>query len=121
MDYLKSSLDVLRGGQPDVDHLETPKRTPNPLTYPKSSQPFSKALFKKPTSEYRGAPFQAWNTKLEKRQLLSQIDDFAEMGMGGFHMHVRTGLDTEYMGAEFMDMIRACVEHAETKNMLACL
>jgi hypothetical protein len=36
-------------------------------------------------------------------------------------MHVRTGLDTEYMGSEFMDMIRACVDYAEKRNMLACL
>lgn len=43
------------------------------------------------------------------------------MGMGGFHAHVRTGLDTEYLGTEFMDMISACVEHAEKQEMLACL
>lgn len=36
-------------------------------------------------------------------------------------MHVRVGLDTEYMGEEFMDMIRACVDYAESKKMLACL
>ena len=36
-------------------------------------------------------------------------------------MHVRVGLDTEYMGEEFMDMVRICVEYAEGKNMLACL
>jgi acetone carboxylase gamma subunit len=31
------------------------------------------------------------------------------------------GLDTEYMGSEFMDMVRACVDYAESKKMLACL
>jgi hypothetical protein len=93
----------------------------NPLSYPKSAMPFSMELFKNPTSEYRGCPFWAWNNKLDKDQLLRQIDNFAAMGMGGFHMHVRTGLDTEYMGEEFMDIVRSCVEYAETKNMLACL
>jgi len=34
---------------------------------------------------------------------------------------VRVGLDTEYLGSEFMDMVRACVDYAEKKNMLACL
>lgn len=29
-------------------------------------------LFKNPTKEYRGAPFWAWNTKLEKDILLEQ-------------------------------------------------
>ena len=93
----------------------------NPLSYPKSALPFSKELFKNPTSEYRGCPFWAWNNKLDKDQLLRQIDNFADMGMGGFHMHVRTGLDTEYMGEEFMDIVRSCVEYAERKKMLACL
>jgi hypothetical protein len=36
-------------------------------------------------------------------------------------MHVRTGLDTEYMGTEFMEIVKACVDYAESKSMLACL
>jgi hypothetical protein len=93
----------------------------NPLSYPQSGLPFSKELFKNPTSEYRGCPFWAWNNKLDKDQLRRQIDNFADMGMGGFHMHVRTGLDTEYMGEEFMDIVQCCVEYAGSKKMLACL
>jgi len=80
---------------------ELQRKDPNPLTYPKSSKIFSHELFRNPTSEYRGCPFWAWNTKLDKDQLLRQIDNFKAMGMGGFHMHVRTGLDTEYMGSEY--------------------
>ncbi|KAK2017629.1 family 2 glycoside hydrolase [Colletotrichum eremochloae] len=94
---------------------------PNPLTYPKTDEPFNLDLFKNPTSEYRGCPLWSWNTKLEKKRLLRQIDHLKDMGMGGFHMHVRTGLDTEYMGREFMDRVRDCVEYAQTKGMLACL
>jgi hypothetical protein len=56
----------------------------NPLSYPKSAQPFSSKLFQNPTSEYRGCPLWAWNTKLQKEQLLRQIDTFQTMGMGGF-------------------------------------
>jgi len=36
-------------------------------------------------------------------------------------MHARTGLDTEYLGTEFMDMVSACVDAAEKKGLLACL
>ncbi|KUJ09551.1 uncharacterized protein LY89DRAFT_627719 [Mollisia scopiformis] len=117
MDYLVSLLPARAPSQPELAQ----KKPPNPLSYPKSSERFSYELFKTPTSEYRGAPFWAWNTKLDKEQLLRQIDNFKDMGMGGFHAHVRTGLDTEYMGSEFMDMISACVEHAEKQEMLACL
>ena len=45
------------------------------------------SLFQNPTSEYRGAPFWAWNTKLDKNELLWQIEELRKMGFGGFHMH----------------------------------
>lgn len=93
----------------------------NPLTYPKSKSPFDKKLFLNPSAEYRGAPLWSWNTKLDRDVLIRQIDVMREMGMGSFHMHVRVGLDTEYMGPEFMDHVRACVEYAKEKDMLACL
>ncbi|MBO4792496.1 MAG: hypothetical protein J5592_09410 [Clostridia bacterium] len=78
-------------------------------------------LFRKPTSEYRGTPFWAWNCRLEKDELLRQIDILKEMGFGGFHMHVRSGMGTEYLGDEFMDLIKSCTDKAERENMLAWL
>jgi len=82
---------------------------------------FSDDVFKTPTSEFRGAPFWAWNSVLEPDALKKQIDIFNEMGFGGFNMHVRQGLATEYLGDDFMKAIRACVERAEEQNMLAWL
>jgi len=43
------------------------------------------------------------------------------MGFGGFHMHVRTGLATEYLSDEYMEIIKACVEKARDEKMLAWL
>jgi hypothetical protein len=43
------------------------------------------------------------------------------MGFGGFHMHSRTGLATEYLGKDFSEMVRSCVDYAKGKNMLAWL
>ncbi|MHC4884092.1 MAG: glycosyl hydrolase family 2 protein [Planctomycetota bacterium] len=77
--------------------------------------------FGAPDSRYRGAPFWAWNNKLDADQLKRQIDCFKEMGLGGFHMHPRTGMDTEYLSDEFFSMIRACRDHAEATGMLAWL
>ena len=92
------------------------------MLYKKNDAPeLSRELFKNPTSEYRGTPFWAWNAALEKDELLRQIDVFKEMGLGGFHMHVRTGMDTEYLSPEFFSLIRACVDHAKEKEMLAWL
>ncbi|KAG7406443.1 hypothetical protein Forpe1208_v014375 [Fusarium oxysporum f. sp. rapae] len=43
------------------------------------------------------------------------------MGMGGFHIHSRVSLNTPYIGAEFMDHIKASVGAAKVKGLLACL
>ena len=78
-------------------------------------------LFQNPGSYYRGAPFWAWNTKLDRDRLKRQIGYFREMGMGGFHMHSRTGLDTPYMEEEFLSMVEFCVQEAKRNGMYAYL
>jgi hypothetical protein len=93
----------------------------NPLTYPTSSKPFSQETFNSPPSEYRGAPFWSWNHKQDKAKTVGQVDMFEEMGMGGFHMHTRVGLDIPYMGEEFMDIVKGCVQKAKEKGMQAFL
>ena len=82
---------------------------------------FSKELFKNPSSEYRGTPFWAWNNKLEKEDLLWQIEELKNMGLGGFHIHCRSGLTTEYLSNEFMDLVKACTDKAEKEQMLCWL
>ena len=60
------------------------------MLYPgKESCSLDIGLFRNPTSEYRGAPFWAWNGKLSKEILSEQIEMLRTMGMGGFHMHTR--------------------------------
>ncbi|MBQ8606523.1 MAG: hypothetical protein IJ408_07265 [Clostridia bacterium] len=80
-----------------------------------------KELFEKPTAEYRAAPFWAWNAELTEGQLLKQIECFKQMGLGGFHMHSRTGLATPYLSDEFMEMVKTCCDKAESEGMLAWL
>ena len=80
-----------------------------------------KKSFANPPSEYRGAPFWAWNGKLKKEELLRQIRIFKDMGMGGFFMHSRAGLQTEYLGEEWMELIRVCAEEAAKLGMKAYL
>ncbi|WP_295810454.1 hypothetical protein [uncultured Victivallis sp.] len=78
-------------------------------------------LFRAPGALYRDTPFWAWNCKLDREQIRRQIAAFREMGMGGFHMHARTGLATAYLGPEFMSMVRECVDVAKRDSMLAWL
>ncbi|MCH5213527.1 MAG: hypothetical protein J1G06_10980, partial [Oscillospiraceae bacterium] len=89
--------------------------------YFKNSENLDMDLFKSPTSQYRGVPFWSWNCKLEKNELLRQIDCLREMGFGGFNMHARSGLDTKYLGDEFMGLVADCAKYAEEQNMLAWL
>ncbi len=92
------------------------------MLYKKNTTPsLSEELFKNPTSEYRGTPFWAWNNLLTKEELCRQIDVFKEMGLGGFHMHVRTGLKNTYLDDAYMELVKNCVDKAKAENMLAWL
>ena len=73
--------------------------------------------FKNPGPAWRGKPFWSWNGTLEKDELLRQIDVMKEMGLGGYFMHSRTGLKTEYLGDEWFDLINACTEKGTDLEM----
>lgn len=77
--------------------------------------------FKNPGKEYRGKPFWAWNGELEKNELLKQIDIMKEMGFGGFFMHSRTGLETEYLGEDWFEFINSCSDYAKKEGLEAWL
>lgn len=91
------------------------------MLYPKKNLPFDRSIFENPGSEYRAAPFWAWNNKLDKDELNWQIEQLKKMGFGGFHMHVRTGMATPYLTEEYMDIVKSCVEKARKEEMLAYL
>ena len=71
-------------------------------------------LFENPGVEYRGKPFWSWNGELEKDELIRQVGVMKEMGFGGYFMHSRAGLITEYLGEEWFELINA-VADAGTK------
>lgn len=73
--------------------------------------------FKNPSNVYRGKPFWSWNGLLEKEELLRQIHVMQEMGLGGYFMHSRAGLETEYLGEEWFELINACADEGERLGM----
>jgi hypothetical protein len=91
------------------------------VLYKKNIEKFNESLFNNPTSEYRCTPFWAWNKKLKWEDMDEQIQVFKEMGMGGFHIHSRIGLDTPYLSDEFMDYVKRCGRKAREMNMLTWL
>ena len=91
------------------------------MLYPKNKNTFSKEEFKTPGSEYRGAPFWAWNTEMTEENIDRAVDTLEAMGMGGGHLHVRTGLANTYMSQEFLDLVRHTNEYLKEKGMLTYL
>lgn len=82
---------------------------------------FDYELFKNPGSEYRGLPFWSWNCRPDKRTIDEQLAIFKEMGFGGVVIHPRDGLDTEYLGEEFMEMIAHAVRKCREMNLICWL
>lgn len=92
------------------------------MIYPKSrEEKLDLKLFENPTSEYRCAPFWAWNCDLKKEELLKEIEFIKEMGMGGFMMHTRVGMSTKYLSDEYMELAKSCCDKAKKLNLLTWL
>jgi len=77
--------------------------------------------FRNPGPEYRGKPFWSWNGELKREELIRQIHVLKEMGFGGFFMHSRTGLATEYLGDEWFALTNTCADEAKKLGMEAWL
>jgi hypothetical protein len=75
------------------------------------------SAFTNPPSALRGKPFWSWNGDLDKEELIRQVGVAQDMGMGGVFMHSRTGLETEYLGDEWFDLINACAEASEARGI----
>ncbi len=77
--------------------------------------------FQSPEAKYRGAPFWSWNGDLQPEELRRQIRLFQQAGLGGFFMHSRVGLKTEYLSPRWFECVRACIDEAHKLGMKAYL
>jgi hypothetical protein len=73
--------------------------------------------FPSPPSAYRGKPLWSWNSQLDPTELRRQVGVLADMGLGGFFMHGRTGLATEYMGKDWLAAVKTCTLEAQKKGL----
>ena len=73
--------------------------------------------FQKPGAEWRGKPFWSWNGELEKDELIRQSHVLGEMGFGGYFMHSRSGLITEYLGDEWFELINSTADAGEKEGL----
>lgn len=70
-----------------------------------------------PPNKYRPMPFWSWNDRLDSAETARQIGIMDEAGLGGYFMHARGGLLTEYMGKEWFENIKTGVCEGEKRNM----
>ena len=68
---------------------------------------------------YKSVPFWSWNDELDKDKLVKQVEWMNENGIGGFFMHARGGLKTEYLGDKWHECIEACSKRAKELGMEA--
>lgn len=73
--------------------------------------------FKNPSNQYRPIPFWSWNDKLEKDELEYQIEQMKKVRVGGYFMHARSGLKTEYLSEEWFDCIKTGIEAAKKTGL----
>lgn len=71
-----------------------------------------KQQFKNPDNIYRSIPFWAWNDKLDSEEIKRQIYEMHSNGIGGFFIHSRDGLETEYLGEEWFECVKTAVRTA---------
>jgi len=73
--------------------------------------------FHNPPKQFRPSPFWSWNDALKEEELRWQIREMKEKGFGGYFMHSRVGLATEYLSEEWMRMIGACLDEGKRVGM----
>jgi hypothetical protein len=72
-----------------------------------------------PPTEYRSFPFYSINDSLDADEIKQQIRGFAKAGFGGFYLHSRDGLITEFLGREWWTIMDAAVEAAQETGIHA--
>lgn len=79
------------------------------------------STFTSPGPAWRGKPFWSWNGELRGEELVRQAHIMKEMGLGGYFMHSRTGLITEYLGEDWFNLINEVADAAAQDGMEAWL
>ena len=74
-------------------------------------------LFSNPGAEWRAKPFWSWNGELREDEVRRQIGVMQQMGFGGYFMHSRAGLITEYLGKDWFYLINAGADEGEKRGL----
>ncbi|WP_340114660.1 hypothetical protein [Maribellus mangrovi] len=70
------------------------------------------SYFVDPPNEFRSHPFYSINDSLTEEEITRQIREFKDAGFGGFYLHSRSGLITEFLGEDWWKVMQAAVDAA---------
>ncbi len=73
--------------------------------------------FKFVDKKYRPIPFWSWNERLSVGEIRRQVGLMDDCGIGGYFMHARGGLQTEYMGDEWFENVDAAIAEGDKRGM----
>jgi hypothetical protein len=75
--------------------------------------------FVNPPVEYRSFPFYGINDSLDANEISLQVREFKNAGFGGFYLHSRDGLLTEFLGKEWWIIMDSVVKTAQESGIQA--
>lgn len=61
--------------------------------------------------------FWAWNGSLDERELVRQLNWFSETGLAGFFIHSREGLETRYLGEQWLRCVKTVASAASQMGL----
>lgn len=73
--------------------------------------------FADPAAEYRIHPFWFWNGEMEEAEIVRQLEEMADKGVGGVFICARQGLTVPYLSQAWFDKVRMAVAKAKELGM----
>jgi hypothetical protein len=73
--------------------------------------------FKHPKSADRIQPFWFWNGDMEDEEVIRQIKEMSDQGVGGFFICARQGLEIPYLSDEWFQKVKVALKEAEKQGM----
>ncbi len=70
-------------------------------------------IFRNPPAPYRVMPFWFWNSEMEAEEIVYQIREMAEKGVGGFFICARQGLTVPYLSDQWFQLVAIAIEAAQ--------
>jgi len=73
--------------------------------------------FLKVKNYYRPVNFWGWNDEINGEMIKTQVSSFKSAGIGGFFIHSREGLKTEYLSEEWMKNVNIAIKKAKNSGL----